>query len=112
MAASVAWEWKPNKRASVDRPLLCLDRSLGGCGRLRVNWSHRRSTGNTCEHCCAYERVCVCLCVAGGGGQVCSTRQDDTEKSSVNIDMRPKDTCHVKHLCVTTVMITGSNQMS
>lgn len=73
MAASVAWEWKPNDRASVDRPLLCLDRSLGGCGRLRVNWSHRRRIGNACEHCCGYERVCVFVCVEGGRTSVFHT---------------------------------------
>jgi len=38
--------WRADKRASVDRRLLCLDRGLGGCHGLRVNWSHRRDTVN------------------------------------------------------------------
>lgn len=38
--------WRADKRASVDRRLLCLDRGLGGCHGLRVNWSHGRHTVN------------------------------------------------------------------
>lgn len=38
--------WRADKRASVDRRLLCLDGGLGGSHGLRVNWSRRRHTVN------------------------------------------------------------------
>lgn len=38
--------WRADKRASVDRRLLCLDRGLGGCHGLGVSWSHGRCTVN------------------------------------------------------------------
>lgn len=38
--------WRPDKRASVDRHLLCLDIGMGGYRSLWVNWSHRRHTVN------------------------------------------------------------------
>lgn len=79
--------WRADKRASVDRHLLCLDRGLGGCHGLGVSWSHGRLAVNVSWWYCVGGMLGSIVNTEYALSHMCLTKQTRKRKEHFYVSM-------------------------